>query len=182
VRHEFLEFAKIFSSLKNLLLICFLLPAVVTLINLYSEKHVSKWKRRWHLLYDTVSILFSGAAAIVASSFLISIVFPNVVASLPQELGGIKTKCAQLDISTRELSDQTKNLLGVHDQASEVITTRELEIVFHTGDQVWIKVGDGSLQVNQRAIRAIKWVQKDEDRSANSQLPACGRAWLGGGR
>ena len=116
--------------------------------------------------------------------FLIYAVFPNVVASLPQELGGIRTNCAYLDIATRELSEQTKNLLGVDEQSAKVITTEELEIVFHTSDQVWIRVSGGSLQINQGAIRAIRWVQMDRNRYTNSQLPrrACGRAGLDGGQ
>jgi hypothetical protein len=69
-------------------------------------------------------------AVAVATALYVSVVYPAV----PQELGGVKPRCARLDVKTDELSLSAQRDLGAASTSEAVVRTRAVDLLFVAND------------------------------------------------
>ena len=106
-----------------------LLAALMLLFSVYDPKF-NKFYRYYGLF---ISIVFTILIIVIALFFFIEDIYPNI----PQEFGGPQPRCAQLDVITAQLSNETLNALlpfnaTIND--SRVLRSNDVNVFFSNSE------------------------------------------------
>lgn len=118
-------------------------------------------------IWSYVVIAYFGAL-LLASFFLTAFVGAYILRFVPQEFGGVKAKCAVLDLSRDQLSPELAALLIDSTTApapgSNVVRSRRLD-VFSTSGPWLVRVPDNaasatmrSMRLSEPAVRSVEWL------------------------
>jgi hypothetical protein len=127
--------------------------------------------RRWQKMGEAALHVGGALVALlivlpVVMAFALALLYGAIaVRHVPQEFGGVKPKCAVLDLSPEQLSSELRSLLANPDENldSKVVRSRPLE-VFSTSEPWLIRLpspgGRGpqrSIRLDGKAVLSVEW-------------------------
>ncbi len=111
----------------------------------------SNWERFYRVFLVGNVITFGALFAVL---YFVYWVYPI----LPQELGGVKPRCAYLDLTRSQLSTATISALVDGDElrsSAPVVRSRRLEIPYSSSEVVMVRVQNRVYELDRKAVEAI---------------------------
>ena len=106
---------------------------------------------RLYRVFQLGNVIFGGAA--IAVVYFIGSVYPYI----PQELGGLRARCAYIDLHKDQLSTFTLSALTAVAELSStpIIRTKRLEIFYASSDVVMVGLDNRVYELDKATIEAI---------------------------
>jgi hypothetical protein len=103
------------------------------------------------------------ALTVLGIAFHLELVYPNI----PQEFGGVRPRCAYLDISQKQVAEETlEQILPGYalDSDQQIVQSKKVDVYFSGRDFILVKPHDQgptqrTLEIKQSVVLAITWCE-----------------------
>jgi hypothetical protein len=130
-------------------------PPLPTFVDLFTTDWAAYASRASGFIATLLSFLLPLATGVALVGYFALAVYPR----LPQEFGGVKPRCARLDLISEQVSSATLSVLG-GGSSDPVIRSREVSIYYSGADTLLVKLQapdpGPTYELSKDAVRATK--------------------------